>query len=45
MDYSSEAFTGTVNVHAASARQKVEQNPKRPSLILTVPGLRYKFAG
>jgi len=42
--YSSDAFTRTVDVHVASLRQKIEENPKRPSLILTVPGLGYKFA-
>jgi two-component system, OmpR family, alkaline phosphatase synthesis response regulator PhoP len=41
--YSSEAFTRTVDVHVASLRQKIEGNPKRPALILTVPGLGYKF--
>lgn len=43
-DYSSEAFTRTVDVHVASLRQKIEENPKQPKLILTVPGLGYKFA-
>jgi len=43
--YSAEAFTRTVDVHVASLRQKIEENPKRPSLILTVPGLGYKFTG
>ena len=43
-DYSSEAFTRTVDVHVASLRQKIEENPKQPKLIVTVPGLGYKFA-
>ena len=43
--YSSEAFTRTVDVHIASIRPKIEDNPKQPKLILTVPGLGYKFAG
>jgi DNA-binding response OmpR family regulator len=43
--YSSEAFTRTVDVHVASLRPKIEENPKQPKLILTVPGLGYKFAG
>jgi len=42
--YSTEAFTRTVDVHVASLRQKLEENPKKPSLIVTVPGLGYKFA-
>jgi two-component system alkaline phosphatase synthesis response regulator PhoP len=43
-DYSTEVFTRTVDVHVASLRQKIEENPKRPTLILTVPGLGYKFS-
>ncbi len=41
--YSTEAFTRTVDVHVASLRQKIEENPKRPTLIHTVPGFGYKF--
>jgi two-component system alkaline phosphatase synthesis response regulator PhoP len=43
--YSSEAFTRTVDVHVASLRQKIEDNPKRPAFIVTVPGLGYRFSG
>ena len=42
--YSTEAFTRTVDVHVASLRQKLEDDPKKPTLIVTVPGLGYKFA-
>lgn len=42
-DYSSDAFTRTVDVHVASLRQKVEDDPKKPALIVTVPGLGYKL--
>jgi len=41
--YSTETFTRTVDVHVASLRQKLEDDPKRPSLIITVAGLGYKF--
>ncbi|HXW90382.1 MAG TPA: response regulator transcription factor [Terriglobales bacterium] len=41
--YSTDAFTRTVDVHVASLRQKLEPDPKHPSLIVTVPGLGYKF--
>jgi two-component system, OmpR family, alkaline phosphatase synthesis response regulator PhoP len=41
--YSTDAFTRTVDVHVASLRQKLEEDPKHPSLIVTVPGLGYKF--
>lgn len=43
--YSAETFTRTLDVHVASLRQKLENDPKRPELILTVPGLGYKFSG
>jgi two-component system, OmpR family, alkaline phosphatase synthesis response regulator PhoP len=42
--YSAEALTRTVDVHVASLRQKLEDDPKKPTLIVTVPGLGYKFA-
>jgi two-component system alkaline phosphatase synthesis response regulator PhoP len=41
--YSTEAFTRTVDVHVASLRQKLEADPKKPALIVTVPGLGYKL--
>ena len=43
--YSSETFTRTVDVHVASLRQKIEEDPKQPQLVVTVPGLGYKFMG
>jgi two-component system, OmpR family, alkaline phosphatase synthesis response regulator PhoP len=42
--YNADAFTRTVDVHVASLRQKLELDPKQPSLIVTVLGLGYKFA-
>jgi two-component system alkaline phosphatase synthesis response regulator PhoP len=42
--YSEDTFTRTVDVHVGSLRQKLEADPKHPVLILTVPGLGYKFA-
>ena len=41
--YNADAFTRTVDVHVASLRQKLEKDPKQPSLIVTVLGLGYKF--
>ncbi len=41
--YNSEAFTRTVDVHVASIRQKLESDPKKPALFVTVLGLGYKF--
>ena len=43
--YSTESFTRTVDVHILSLRQKLEKDPKHPELIVTVPGLGYKFIG
>ena len=42
--YSANTFTRTVDVHVASLRQKIENDPKQPELVLTVPGLGYKWA-
>jgi two-component system alkaline phosphatase synthesis response regulator PhoP len=36
-------FTRTVDVHVASLRQKLEPFPKKPGIIITVPGIGYKF--
>jgi len=41
--YSTDAFTRTVDVHIASLRRKLEDDPKHPLLIVTVAGLGYKF--
>lgn len=43
--YEVGSFTRTVDVHVASLRQKLEKSPKRPALIVTVPGIGYKFQG
>lgn len=36
-------LTRTVDVHVASLRQKLEPFPKDPEMILTVPGIGYRF--
>ena len=41
--YVADALTRTVDTHVASLRQKLEVNPKRPELIVTVSGTGYKF--
>jgi two-component system, OmpR family, alkaline phosphatase synthesis response regulator PhoP len=41
--YSANMYTRTVDVHVASLRQKLEDDPKQPKFILTVQGLGYKF--
>lgn len=42
--YSKTTLTRTVDVHIASLRNKLEVDSKRPRMIVTVPGLGYKFA-
>lgn len=43
--YDSDTHTRTVDMHIASLRQKLEENPKSPTLILTASGIGYKFVG
>jgi DNA-binding response OmpR family regulator len=43
--YDADTLTRTVDTHIASLRQKLEENPKRPELFLTVAGVGYKFVG
>jgi two-component system alkaline phosphatase synthesis response regulator PhoP len=43
--YEVGTFTRTVDVHVAGLRQKLEKDPKKPELILTVHKIGYKFAG
>ena len=41
--YNGKIFTRTVDVHIASLRQKLENDPKRPTFIQTVQRVGYKF--
>jgi len=41
--YEIGTFTRTVDVHIASLRQKLEEAPKKPKLIVTVPGFGYRL--
>jgi two-component system, OmpR family, alkaline phosphatase synthesis response regulator PhoP len=43
--YEFGTFTRTVDVHVAGLRQKLEKAPKKPEMIVTVPGIGYKFQG
>lgn len=43
--YDAASSTRTVDVHVGWLRQKLEDDPKRPKLILTAIGLGYKFTG
>jgi two-component system alkaline phosphatase synthesis response regulator PhoP len=42
-EYESTPSTRTVDVHVAWLRQKIEEDPKKPKVILTVHGMGYKF--
>ena len=41
--HKSGTLTRTVDVHVASLRHKLETSPRKPELILTVPGAGYRF--
>jgi DNA-binding response OmpR family regulator len=41
--YDSFPNTRTVDAHIAKLRQKIEDDPEEPKLIITVHGLGYKF--
>ncbi len=43
--YNEDTFTRTVDVHVGSLRQKLEADTKQPVMIVTIPGLGYKFVG
>jgi DNA-binding winged helix-turn-helix (wHTH) protein len=39
-----EAFDRTIDVYVGRLRRKIEADPKQPRLIVTVPGVGYRFA-
>ncbi len=41
--YAYEGYERTVDAHVKNLRQKIEEDPKHPRVILTVYGLGYKF--
>lgn len=41
--YNSEVNTRTLDMHIVRLRKKIEDNPERPSWLLTVRGMGYKF--
>jgi two-component system alkaline phosphatase synthesis response regulator PhoP len=43
--YEETTLTRTVDMHISSVREKLEKNPKKPELIVTVSGVGYRFAG
>jgi two-component system, OmpR family, alkaline phosphatase synthesis response regulator PhoP len=42
--YEGDTFTRTVDVHVGNLRQKLERNPKKPELLLTVTGMGYRWS-
>jgi two-component system alkaline phosphatase synthesis response regulator PhoP len=42
--YDVVTLTRTVDVHVAGLRQKLEEDPKRPQLIVTLPGIGYRLS-
>ena len=45
LGYAENTLTRTVDMHVASLRKKLEHNPRRPELIVTVAGVGYRFLG
>jgi len=43
--YRFASLTRTVDVHVMRLRHKIEENPKDPRFLVTVPGLGYRFDG
>lgn len=43
--YEADTFTRTVDTHVATLRQKLEESPKKPELIISVSGVGYRFTG
>lgn len=42
--YDNGTYTRTVDTHVSTLRQKLEQDPHRPSIILTISGVGYRLA-
>ena len=42
--YEYEGYERTVDAHVKNLRRKLSDDPRRPSVVLTVPGVGYKFA-
>ena len=43
--YDTEMYTRTIDTHVASLRRKLEEDPSRPQLIVTISNVGYKFQG
>jgi len=40
-----DGYDRAVDSHIKNLRKKIEDNPKSPNYVLTIPGLGYKFGG
>ena len=45
LGYHFEGYERSVDAHIKNLRQKIEDDPKKPSLILTLYGVGYRFSG
>jgi two-component system OmpR family response regulator len=45
LGYQFEGYERSVDAHIKNIRQKIEDDPKNPSFILTIYGVGYKFIG
>ncbi|GAB4416046.1 MAG: response regulator transcription factor [Thermodesulfovibrionales bacterium] len=45
LGYQFEGYERSIDAHIKNIRQKIEDNPKNPSLILTIYGVGYRFSG
>ena len=45
LGYQFEGYERSIDAHIKNIRQKIEDDPKKPSLILTIYGVGYRFSG
>ncbi len=45
LGYHFEGYERTIDAHIKNIRQKLEDDPKRPALIVTIYGVGYRFSG
>ena len=45
LGYQFEGYERSVDAHIKNLRQKIEDDPKKPALILTIYGVGYRFSG
>jgi two-component system OmpR family response regulator len=45
LGYQFEGYERSIDAHIKNIRQKIEEDPKNPALILTIYGVGYRFSG